>query len=57
MKGVYSQISQVSKKERFAKTVDIFQLLTVFAKYFISGVEVGSEYVSGDSILMINSKQ
>ena len=35
LSGVYSETCQISKMERFAKIVNGFQSLTIFAKYSI----------------------
>ena len=43
---VYSEPSQTSKTERFAKTLNGFQPLFSFAKRSISYVRLGSEYAS-----------
>ena len=43
---VHSEASQTSKMELFAKSVTSFQPLTVFAKYSILDVWLGSEYAS-----------
>ena len=43
---VYSNPTGASKKEVFAKKVNCFQLLTVFAKGSILDFQLGSEYAS-----------
>ena len=42
----YTQFSQISKMELFAKIVMDFELLTIFAKSSISDVRLGSKYAS-----------
>ena len=46
MLGVYSNPCQTSKMERFAKLVNGWKQLTIFAKSFILDVEQGSECAS-----------
>ena len=43
---MYSERSETSKMELFAKVVDCITLLTIFAKHFIIGVSKGYEYAS-----------
>ena len=43
---MYSEPSEASKMEPFAKLVDCFQLLTILAKLFVLGVSQGYEYAS-----------
>ena len=42
----YTEPSQISKMEYFAKTVDAFQALTIFEKSSILEISLGSEYAS-----------
>ena len=46
IKEAYSELCQTSKMEYLTKTVNGFQLLTIFAKHSILGVRQGSEYDS-----------
>ena len=43
----YSEVSQASKMELFAKTIDDFQQSAIFDKGSNFNVRLGSEYVSG----------
>ena len=45
-KEKYSELCQISKMESFAKIVNGFQSLTIFAKRYILDVWQGSEYAS-----------
>ena len=45
-KEKYSELCQIFKMESFAKIVNGFQSLTIFAKRYILDVWQGSEYAS-----------
>ena len=45
---MYSEPSETSKMKPFAKMVNSWKLLTIFAKSSISDVWVGSEYASAN---------
>ena len=49
------QNCQMSKRERFAKTVNDYKPLTIFAKRSILYDEQGSEYASVIIIIIVNS--
>ena len=43
---MYSELCETTKKERFAKIIIIYNLLTIFAKCSILDVWQGCEYAS-----------
>ena len=47
LREVYSELSRISKMELLAKIVNDGKLSTIFAKSFILGVRLGSEYARG----------
>ena len=46
MSEAYSKPCRISKTELFAKIVNGFQQLIIFAKCFILDIQIGSEYTS-----------